>query len=439
MNNRLTLGSLLIVVALLASSPAASLADVQEAATNPDAKCLKCHSKNLKKKLEDGNRMSLRVEVAEFEASAHGTIGCTGCHQDITKAKHPGKRPISSARDYSLAQNENCRRCHSARFEAYKGSIHASLAASGDATAPLCSDCHEAHAVQTMAVYEPVSGKPCKSCHEDIYQAYASSVHGLAVEHGNVIRDSHVQAPICADCHQAHDVTAAAAGDHLKNTCIGCHDGAGLAHELWLPNAGMHLDAISCPVCHSPMAEKRVDLQLYDKLEQMPVGLNGEREDLHDRLAAIDADGDGLDPVELWKLVRRAGQEGTSTEVVLRGRMEVAGGADAHRIAPRLDAVRSCESCHQGDAEAFQNVTVSISRQDGRRQRLEADPEVLSSAISVDSVGGFYAPGGTRIKLLDGLLVLSIFGALAIPVGHITLGKIIGTQTRKSQDDRSDN
>jgi ribosomal protein L40E len=425
MNTRLTWGSLLIVAALLALSPAASLADRLDEAPNPDAKCLKCHSKNLKKKLEDGEKMSLRVEVAKFEESAHGTIGCTGCHEDITKAKHPGKRPISSARDYSLAQNENCRRCHSARFEAYEGSIHASLAGSGNPAAPLCSDCHEAHAVQTMAVYEPVTGEPCKSCHDDIYQAYSSSVH--------------VQAPICADCHHAHDVTAAAAGDHLKNTCIGCHDGARLAHEVWLPNAGMHLDAISCPVCHSPMAEKRVDLQLYDKLEQTPVGLNGEREDLRDRLAAIDADGDGLDPIELWKLVRRAGLEGTSTEVVLRGRMEVAGGADAHRIAPRSNAVRSCESCHQGDAEAFQNVTVSISRQDGRRQRLEANPEVLSSAISVDSVGGFYAPGGTRIKLLDGLLMLSIFGALAIPVGHVTLGKIIGTQTRKSQDDRSDN
>ena len=68
---------------------------------------------------------------------------------------------------------------------------------------------------------------------------------------------------------------------------------------------------------------------------------------------------------------------------------------------------------------------MSISRPDGRKQRFEADNTVLSSAISVDSVGGFYAPGGTRIKLLDGVLVLAIFGALAIPVGHITLGKIL--------------
>jgi hypothetical protein len=432
MNNRITLGTLLVSLALLASTPSLCLADLQQEASNPDAKCLKCHGKNLQKKLEDGEKMSLRVEAADFEASAHGKIGCSGCHRDIGQGRHPRKQPISSARDYSLAQNENCRSCHEARFDAYEGSIHASLVGSGDANAPLCSDCHSAHAVQTMAVYEPVTGEPCRSCHEDIYQAYATSVHGQAIENGNVIRESHVQAPICADCHHAHDITAAAAGDHLKNTCVGCHQGAGLAHEVWLPNAGMHLDAISCPVCHSPMAEKRVDLQLYDKLEQVPVGLDGKHEDLRGRLQAIDAGGDGLDPIELWKLVRQAGKEGTATEVVLRGRMEVTRGVDAHRIAPRLAAVRSCENCHEGDAEAFQHVTVSISRPDGRRQRMEADSDVLSSAISVDSIGGFYAPGGTRIKLLDGLLVLSVFGALAIPVGHVTLGKILKTRNRES-------
>ena len=105
--------------------------------------------------------------------------------------------------------------------------------------------------------------------------------------------------------------------------------------------------------------------------------------------------------------------------------MEVTSGVDAHRLAPRANAVRSCEHCHQGNSDAFRNVTVSISRPDGRKQRFEADSNVLSSPISVDSVGDFYAPGGTRIKLLDGLLVLAIAGGLAVPVGHIAIGKIL--------------
>jgi hypothetical protein len=187
----------------------------------------------------------------------------------------------------------------------------------------------------------------------------------------------------------------------------------------------MHLESVSCAACHSPVAERRVDLQLYDNLEQVPVGRNEGHNELQQRLIDIDASDDGLDAVELWKLVRLSSNEGKATDVTLRGRMEVTRGVDAHRLAPRAEAVRSCESCHEGNSAAFQNVTVSISNPDGQKQRFEADNKVLSSAISVDSVGGFYAPGGTRIKLLDGLLVLALVGGLAVPVGHITLGKIL--------------
>jgi hypothetical protein len=419
-----TLAGLLIATTLWAVAPAASLADDAMAA-NPDAKCLKCHSKKLKKKLEDGEKMSLQVMAADFEESVHSVIGCTGCHRDVGKSKHPSKKPISSRRDYSVMQNQTCGQCHAAKAEAYEGSIHASLVGNGNADAPLCSDCHQTHAVKPMTVYEPVTGEPCKACHEKIFDAYAQSVHGMARANGNVIRPDHIQAPICADCHSAHDINAVAAVDHLQTTCLDCHDGASQAHEEWLPNASMHMSSISCAACHSPAAERRIDLALYDNLEQVPVGQNEDHPEIQDRLNEIDASGDGLNPVELWKLVRLSSKEGKATDVTLRGRMEVTRGVDAHSLAPRSEAVRSCESCHQGNAEAFQNVTVSISRPDGRKQRFEADNKVLSSAISVDSIGGFYAPGGTRIKLLDGLLALAVFGGLAIPIGHITLGKIL--------------
>lgn len=405
---------------------AAAAAQATESTSAGDSKCIKCHSRALKKSLEDGEKLSLQVAAAHFEQSVHADIGCTGCHRDIGNRKHPAKKiQIASARDYSVAQNENCRRCHAGKFRAYEGSIHSSLAAGGNVNAPLCSDCHSAHAVQPMAVYEPVTGEPCKGCHENIYQAYADSVHGVARSSGNVIRASHIQAPICADCHSAHEVDAVAATGHLKTACMDCHDGAGLAHEQWLPNAGMHLDAISCAACHAPMAERRIDLQLYDELAGMPVSDNGDHAAVAARLAEIDEGGDGLDPLELWKLVRLGSQDGQATDVTLRGRMEVTTGVDAHRIAPRLEAVRSCESCHQHGSPAFEQVTVSISGPDGRKQRVEADSEVLSSAISVDSIRGFYAPGGTRIRLLDGLLVLAIAGGLAIPAGHIALGKFL--------------
>jgi hypothetical protein len=421
--------SLVTATALLFAMPAVAAAGAD--APDPDAKCLKCHSKKLKKTLEDGQKLSLQVLAADFEDSAHSAIGCTGCHRDVAKGKHPSREPISDARSYAVAQNETCRQCHAAKYESYRHSIHASLADAGDPAAPLCSDCHSAHAVQTMAVYDPVSGKPCKSCHEGIYEAYAQSVHGTARATGNVIREGHIQAPICADCHTAHDITAVASVDYLQTTCLDCHEGAALAHDDWLPNAALHLDSISCAACHAPVGERRVDLQLYDGLTHMPVDSEQLSPEVKARLEEVDASGDGLDPFELWKLLRRAGREGQAADVTLRGRMEVSTGVDAHRLAARSEAVRSCESCHQGNAEPFQNVTVSLSRPDGRKQRIEADKEVLSSAISLDSVGSFYAPGGTRIRLLDGLLALAIVGGLAIPVGHITLGAILRKRNRK--------
>lgn len=420
-----TLGAMLIAIALLGMAPNVSMAEQHEEVSNPDVKCLKCHGRNLKKKLEDGETMLLRVEAEAFQTSVHSVIGCTGCHRDVGKGKHPSREPISSRRDYSLKHNQTCQQCHEAKYSDYSESIHASQVEAGNDGAPVCSDCHSAHAIQPRTVYEPVNGEPCSSCHEQIYDAYSESVHGLAYKDGNVIRGDHVQSPICSDCHQSHNVSAAARGDHMVSTCLSCHEVAKLAHEQWLPNAGMHLKSVSCPACHSPDAERRVDLQLYDKQDNTAVVQGTNHGAIEEELAQIDPNGDGLDPLELWKLVRRTDEESGATNVGLRGRMEVTTGVEAHSLAASGEAVRACESCHQGNSVAFQKVTVSISRPDGRKERYVADKNVLNSAISVDSVGGFYAPGGTRIKLLDYLLILALIGGLAVPIGHFTLGRIL--------------
>lgn len=410
--------------ALLTMPAAANIADGSVA--DNDAKCLKCHSKNLKKKMADGEKLSLHVASADFSDSAHGGIGCTACHQQIAARKHPKEKvAINNQRDYSIEQNKSCSTCHEEKSRQYEGSIHASLVGDGHQVAPVCTDCHSAHAIKSVALYEPITGESCKNCHESIFEAYEQSVHGEARANGNVIRASHIQAPICADCHRAHETTAVAAGDLVQSTCLTCHEGASLAHEKWLPNAEHHLEVVSCAACHAPMAERRINLELYDKLTQVPVGDDENHAALKVRLDEIDEAGDGLDPVELWKLVRQTSQDGKSTDVTLRGRMEVSSGADAHRLAVKASAVRECESCHIQGSSAFDTVTVSINRPDGRKQRYEADNDVLTSVVSVDAVGGFYAAGGTRIKLLDGMLIMGILGGLAIPIGHMTLGKIL--------------
>lgn len=402
-------------------------ANIAAAATiDSDAKCLACHSMKLQKSLEDGEKLSLHVPAADFTDSVHSDFGCTSCHQDIDNREHPMTRvAITSKRDYSVEKNQSCRMCHAAKFKQYEGSIHASLVAGGNHAAPLCTDCHSAHAVKSLAVYEPMTGEPCKNCHENIFEAYTQSVHGEARENGNVIRASHIQAPICADCHRTHEITAVAASERLESTCLECHEGASLAHEDWLPNAGLHLDVVACAACHSPMAERRIDLQLYDNLTDTPLGRHENDAVFGDRVREIDTAGDGLDPLELWSLIRQTSREGQAIDVTLRGRMEVSTGIDAHRLAVKTSAVRDCQSCHQYGVDAFQNVTVSIARPDGSKQRYEADSKVLNSVVSVDYVSDFYMLGGTRIRLLDGLLVLALVAGLAIPIGHMAIGRYL--------------
>jgi len=419
------LGSLLLAIALVAMAPAVSAAEEYEEVSNPDLKCLKCHSKNLKKTLEDGEKMSLRIEVPDFETSVHRVIGCTGCHRDVAKGKHPSKAPITSRRDYSLKHNQTCGQCHEDHAADYQNSIHASLVAEGIINAPVCSDCHSAHSIQPRTDFEPVDGEPCGTCHLDTNEAYAQSIHGGARTEGNRIRGKFVKAPICYDCHEAHEVMAVSDSDYLVPTCTNCHEVAKLAHEQWLPNAAMHMNSVGCAVCHVPQAELRVNLQLYNRETKTPVRQSVSNETVQKILEEIDTDGDGLDPVELWKMMLHVGETEPSSDIILRGRLEVASGVDAHRLADSTEAIRTCESCHQGNAEAFQNVTVSINRPDGRKETYKANSKVLSSPISVDSVGGFYAPGGTRIRILDALLVLALVLGLAVPVGHFALGKYL--------------
>ena len=108
--------------------------------------------------------------------------------------------------------------------------------------------------------------------------------------------------------------------------------------------------------------------------------------------------------------LNRSGIAGNKT--VLRGRLTVRTGPQAHQLADKSKALSDCRTCHREGSEAFQSVTISLVGPDGRRVGYGANADVLNSAFSVNSVSGFYAIGGTRIKLLDILLILAILGGV---------------------------
>lgn len=390
-------------------------------------KCLRCHTRDRTKTLEDGTELSLQIPREHFLGSAHGEVACTSCHEAIGNRRHPSSKTnttIASQRKFAQEMNESCRKCHADNYKQYEGSIHSSMVGKGSDKAPMCSDCHSAHAIEKMAVYQAETGLPCKKCHDSVYTAYRESVHGSARLTGNVIRDEHIQAPICSDCHSSHQVVAMEIGDTLRSQCFGCHENVLLLHGQWLPNAGTHLDVVSCAVCHSPFAKHRFDFHFFDNEAQVPVAHQETNEKFQQKLAEFGAEGGIIDPLQVWKLIEES-NESTPANISLRGRLEVQSGIWAHQIAPKSFAVRTCDSCHLAGHRQRMGVTVSVPQQDGRVQTIEADRSALSNIDQVESMSDFYELGGNRNKLLDILFLLSLAAGIAIPIGHFTLGRMI--------------
>jgi hypothetical protein len=407
------------IVAPLALLPAAMVFAAEPTPSAADQTCLGCHGvAGMEKKLGDGDTLQLLVPQGPYLQSVHGANGCTSCHADVDISKHPPQNnDIASKRAFSTSMTQVCRTCHTDKFEQWEGSIHAALVRAGNPAAPVCTDCHNPHAVIKGAA-ATVDQIPCMKCHNDVYKAYLGSVHGQSRLHQ---KDSY--APLCSGCHTAHSVKPVSVGalaQGPEGACLGCHADVLPAHEKWLPNAALHFQVVSCPACHVPNAQRTVDLMLIDSRNATARGTQQVGVPLFE--ASAQSDGKGIDAQTLWNLLQTLDRSGLAGKTVVRGRLEVASAAQMHELADKSKALSDCRTCHRSGSQAFQSVTISLVGPDGRRVGYGANADVLNSAFSVGSVSGFYAIGGTRIKLLDILLLLAIFGGVSIAVGHVFLG-----------------
>ena len=380
--------------------------------------CLTCHSQKISKQLKNGDMLSLSIDPSLLAASVHNKHACSDCHVDYTKTSHP-VRQFDSNRKHSIAVSEACKKCHADKHKAVSESIHAKMISEGNLKAPVCTDCHGFHTVGPKATYETMSGVPCKKCHDDIFKIYSKSVHGMAKTKG-----TH-NAPLCSSCHFAHEVKVTSMTEKIKGACLGCHKDAEAKHTKWLPNASLHLSAISCAACHSPGSGKGIYLRLYDQdtgkpftEEQMLKILGTTYEGLSHK---IDPHGDGIESDELWSLVSKMNEKGTNAKVTFIGRMDVSNGSEAHQLSFKKNAVKECENCHSQESDFFKNVTVAVVKADGRMTRHKAKSEVLGSMFSLLSLKQFYVLGSTRLKGLDWLGILMVFGGMSLPLAHITL------------------
>ena len=199
-------------------------------------KCLACHAQPGRNfRLDSGERLPLFVSEARFRKSVHGNrLTCKDCHTATNPDKIPHTRhPRENRRAYTLILYEVCKRCHFENYTKTLDSVHFSALRSGKDGAPVCSDCHNPHAVQKPGLSRGRDSSACRPCHHDIVQRYAGSVHGKAL-----LDENNVDVPGCTTCHGVHNIIAAnSAAFRLASTrlCSRCHENASVMAKYGLP------------------------------------------------------------------------------------------------------------------------------------------------------------------------------------------------------------
>ncbi len=211
--------------------------------------CGNCHE-------DEENASALKLSnhdaIAHFRDSIHGQSlfkkglifapSCNDCH---------GVHDIRGKNDTESRVNRNhvteaCTRCHEGIQKTYAASVHGKLVAEGDARAPVCTDCHTAHDIETPgnAHFKATSDQRCGKCHEDRLEKYHETYHGKAMALGQTGVAPDVAA--CYDCHGHHDVlpvdnpASMLSKERIVSTCQQCHPDAGISFTQYQPHADPH-------------------------------------------------------------------------------------------------------------------------------------------------------------------------------------------------------
>jgi predicted CXXCH cytochrome family protein len=233
----------MLMLAIVAFPVAAGATDAGATgtATNPSGnqECLTCHGQKPVdgtidvdgKKVDayidvEGEQKSIYVDEAVHSASRHGKLACVSCHIGF----NPGMHPPTVTEDWlRTAKFKACEDCHANEAFMYEGSFHGALSLTDlDTKAPLCADCHEAHNIlspSSEAFRASVAGL-CTRCHGGREGTYMDSYHGKAFALGDT------KTAVCTDCHTGHHIVAASnpsssiSSKNLAATCARCHPGA---------------------------------------------------------------------------------------------------------------------------------------------------------------------------------------------------------------------
>jgi len=212
---------------------------------NVPATCLACH----------GNLAVFSAvappgwgEPNRFGDSIHGAAlskaglsvapNCATCH-----GAHEILSPSDPAARTSRAKvPATCGSCHAKILTEFDVGVHAEAARKGNPRAPVCIDCHSAHEVKSPGTPAWKVGviKECGTCHAELIETYRDTYHGQVTELG------FTRVATCADCHGAHairaptDPASTVSPQRILETCRKCHPTANAAFTKYQPHANPH-------------------------------------------------------------------------------------------------------------------------------------------------------------------------------------------------------
>lgn len=196
--------------------------------------CVGCHKHKFSLPFKDGSKHSLVIDEEDLRSSVHSKLRCADCHFGFSSKEHPD-RDFKDKRNFTIVTSETCRRCHFDKYTKTLESIHFNILLKGNLSAPVCVDCHGAHAINSGRKEKIQSARRCETCHESIYRTYALSVHGKSL-----LSTNNQDVPVCSDCHRAHDITDPKMADFRNNIpqmCSNCHANEELMKRYGLSTA----------------------------------------------------------------------------------------------------------------------------------------------------------------------------------------------------------
>ncbi len=209
------------------------------------ATCAGCHQENIDK-LKDSVHSTRGVSAAT----------CAGCHGNPHSVLR-GSDPNNSMS--ALNQVRNCGHCHQEMMNGYLASKHArALFVTGLVSAPACTDCHgSGHEIHTSrAAAAPTSHAQipltCGKCHTGILKEWQESAHGALWRQGGM------SGPVCTTCHEAHAINAPQSAEmrhRFPSDCGACHAALYKSYQdSFHGKAGAlgYTAVAMCADCHTP-------------------------------------------------------------------------------------------------------------------------------------------------------------------------------------------